>query len=319
LAFAAFKPDEFMDNLDPYLDKFSESGRRVLVGALNESRRREQNFISPAHILSALINEEPELFESAMRGLSIEPDEVRRATEKRLENSRRHAGQGIRIAPETTDIFRYSMERARSYGRRVIDAADLLHSMSRDKESLLGDSGGEQAYSFHNRAFDPNPSSQEIEPGFEDFHSRTEFSGSEFLRQFSLRELIARNKPASRSLLLEKVGGFSVGTGLRQVGWEKVDKSSSVKQKSVVCQIKPEFADSFDEAEFVSSIAGDIEENLNQNRFAVTRNSGGKASRLRIEYEKGKTRGEIDLSGQMKSGYYELQAVVTEKINRKLK
>jgi hypothetical protein len=317
LAFAAFKPDEFMDNLDPYLNKFSESGRRVLVGALNESRRREQNFISPAHILSALINEEPELFEAAMRGLSIEPDEVRRATEKRLENCRRHAGQGIRIAPETTDIFRHSMERARSFGRRIIDAADLLHALSRDKESLLG--GGEPDYSFHNRAFDPNPSAQEIEPGFEDFHSRTEFSGSEFFRQFSLRELVARNKPASRSLLLEKVGGFSVGTGLRQVGWEKVDKSSSVKQESVVCQIKPEFADSFDEAEFVSSIAGDIEENLNQNRFAVTGRTVGKASRLRVEYEKGKTRGEIDLSGQMKSGYYELQAVVTEKINRKLK
>ena len=309
-----------MDNLDPYLDKFSESGRRVLVEALNESRRRDQNFISPAHILHALINEETELFEALMQQLSIDPDEIRRAMEKSLENSRRHAGQGIRIAPETTDIFRFSMQRARSFGRRVIDAADILHAMCRDKESLFSDDGGgETDYLFHNRALSPNPSGREIKPSFEDSHSRTMFSGSEFFNQFSLRELVARNKLAPRSLLLEKVGGFSVGTGLKQVGWEKVDKSSSVKQESVVCQIKPEFADVFDEAEFISSIGGDIEEILSQNRFAVSRKSVGKFSRLRIEYEKGKTRGEIDISGQMKSGYYELQAVVSEKINRKLK
>jgi len=40
-----------MGNLDPYLDKFSESGRRILEGALDETRRREQYHISPEHIL----------------------------------------------------------------------------------------------------------------------------------------------------------------------------------------------------------------------------------------------------------------------------
>lgn len=40
-----------MENLDPYLDKFDESGKRVLESSLGETRRREQHFISPEHIL----------------------------------------------------------------------------------------------------------------------------------------------------------------------------------------------------------------------------------------------------------------------------
>jgi ATP-dependent Clp protease ATP-binding subunit ClpA len=51
-----------MTDLDAYKDKFSESGKRILDGALQESRRRDQNFISVEHILNALAEEETELF-----------------------------------------------------------------------------------------------------------------------------------------------------------------------------------------------------------------------------------------------------------------
>ncbi len=62
-----------MENLDPYLERFSESGRRVLEGALNETRRREQHYISPEHIVYALMTEETELFNATMHNLSIDP------------------------------------------------------------------------------------------------------------------------------------------------------------------------------------------------------------------------------------------------------
>jgi len=128
-----------MTDLDAYKDKFSDSGRRVLDGAMNESRKRDQNYISIEHILHALADEEAELFNSTMRDLSIDPRTVRLLLEKRLESTRAHTGKGFRIAPETTDLFKRSMERARSKGRRVIDGSDIFYVVSTDERSLLND------------------------------------------------------------------------------------------------------------------------------------------------------------------------------------
>ncbi len=128
-----------MDNLEPYLDKFSESGKRILESALNETRRRNQNCVSPEHILFALIENEPELFNSEMQSLSADPNTIRLEVEKLLEHSYQYEGRGFRIAPKTTDTFKYSMDRARSRGRRVIDAKDILYALVSDRYSLLND------------------------------------------------------------------------------------------------------------------------------------------------------------------------------------
>ncbi|MDQ3801789.1 MAG: ATP-dependent Clp protease ATP-binding subunit [Acidobacteriota bacterium] len=128
-----------MTDLEAYKDKFSDSGRRVLDGAMNESRRRDQNYISIEHILHALADEEAELFNSTMRDLSIDPRTVRLLLEKRLENTRAHTGKGFRIAPETTELFKRSMERAKMQGRRVIDGSDIFYVVSTDERSLLND------------------------------------------------------------------------------------------------------------------------------------------------------------------------------------
>ncbi|MFN2392429.1 MAG: AAA family ATPase [Pyrinomonadaceae bacterium] len=128
-----------MADLDAYKDKFSESGRRVLEVALDESRKRDQNYISTEHILHALANEEAELFNSTMRDLAVDPRSVKLLIEKRLDASRQHTGKGFRIAPETTNLFKSSMDRARSQGRRVIEASDIFYVLSNDERSLLND------------------------------------------------------------------------------------------------------------------------------------------------------------------------------------
>lgn len=128
-----------MTDLEAYKDKFSESGKRVLENALSESRRRDQNFVSIEHILFALAEEESELFNATMRDLSVDPRSVRLSVEKRLENSRQHIGKGFRIAPETTELFKRSMDRARSQGRRVIEASDIFYVQASDERSLLND------------------------------------------------------------------------------------------------------------------------------------------------------------------------------------
>ncbi|MDQ3321384.1 MAG: ATP-dependent Clp protease ATP-binding subunit [Acidobacteriota bacterium] len=128
-----------MADIEAYKDKFSDSGRRVLETALGESKKRDQNYVAIEHVLHAVANEEKELFNSTMRDLAVDPRSVRLLIEKRLDSSRQHTGKGFRIAPETTDLFKRSMDRARSQGRRVIEASDIFYVMSNDERSILND------------------------------------------------------------------------------------------------------------------------------------------------------------------------------------
>lgn len=125
-----------MVDLGAYKDKFGESGQRVLEKALGESRRRDQNYITVEHIIHALAREEADLFNSTIRSLALDPDSVTGAIDQRLDNARQHVGKGFRIAPDTTDLFKRAMERARSRGRKTIESTDIFDVLSKD-DSLL--------------------------------------------------------------------------------------------------------------------------------------------------------------------------------------
>ncbi|MBK6724155.1 MAG: hypothetical protein IPG58_13100 [Acidobacteria bacterium] len=112
-----------MADIDAYKDKFSESGQRILETALGESRKRDQNYVSIEHILHAIAFEEEDLFSSTMRDLSVDPRSVKLLIEKRMDNGRQHSGNGFRIAPETTELFKRAMDRARSQARGVNEQA----------------------------------------------------------------------------------------------------------------------------------------------------------------------------------------------------
>ena len=126
-----------MIDLGAYKDKFGDSGQRILEHALSESRRRDQNYISIEHILDALSKEEADLFNQTMRDLALDPRAVLIVIEKRLESSRQHVGKGFKIAPDTTDLFKRAMERARAQGRKVIEATDIFLALSQDERGLF--------------------------------------------------------------------------------------------------------------------------------------------------------------------------------------
>src|SRR5688500_139463 len=126
-----------MVDLGAYKDKFGESGQRILEHALSESRQRDQNYVSVEHILQALMHEEPDLFNSTMRELSLDPIVVKIALDKRLETGgQQHVGKGFRISPDTTDLFKRAMERARTQGRKTIEATDIFEALT-NYESLF--------------------------------------------------------------------------------------------------------------------------------------------------------------------------------------
>src|ERR1044072_6166292 len=127
-----------MADLEAYKDRFSESGQRVFQNAVTESRRRDQNYISVEHIISALSTEEPDLFNSTMRSLALDPLTVAGAIERRLDAARQHVGKGIRIAPDVTDLFKRATERAKQHGRKTIEATDIFDVLS-NLDSLFVD------------------------------------------------------------------------------------------------------------------------------------------------------------------------------------
>lgn len=120
-----------MADLEAYRDKFGESGQRVLQNAMNESKRRDQNYIAVEHIISGLAKEEPDLFNTTMRSLALDPLNVARAVENRMDSARQHVGKGFRIAPDTTELFKRAMERARSRGRKTIESTDIFDALSK--------------------------------------------------------------------------------------------------------------------------------------------------------------------------------------------
>lgn len=130
-----------MVDLGTYKDKFGDTGKRVFEHAVRESRTRDQNFIAPEHIVNALMSEESELFSETLRGLSLDSRAVRVALDKRLASPRlQHVGKGLRIATETIELFKRAMDRARSQGRKQIEATDLMMALAHpDEKSLLVD------------------------------------------------------------------------------------------------------------------------------------------------------------------------------------
>src|SRR5258708_28234878 len=128
-----------MADIDAYKDKFSESGQRILETALSESKKRDQNYVSIEHILHAIAFEEEDLFSSTMRDLSVDPRSVKLLIEKRMEDGRQHSGKGFRIAPETTELFKPAMDRARSQGRRVIDGNYIFYGVSNAEARTLNE------------------------------------------------------------------------------------------------------------------------------------------------------------------------------------
>jgi ATP-dependent Clp protease ATP-binding subunit ClpC len=125
-----------MIDLGPFQDKFSESGRRVMGRAIEESRHRDHNIIAAEHILAALIEVERSLFNEVMQSLNIDPQAVIRALNEQLSVARQFTGRGMRLDPSCRTVLKLALDRARSMGRNEIDSSDLFVALFQDREGV---------------------------------------------------------------------------------------------------------------------------------------------------------------------------------------
>jgi ATP-dependent Clp protease ATP-binding subunit ClpA len=121
-----------MNNLVVYQNRFAPSGLKVFERAIEESRRRKQNYVSLGHLLIALDAEDGGSFRylvgkmRADHALTADLVPADTAIEKLMEWSPKYEGEGVLIGPETKDFLRRAIKIAQSNQRQKIEAADLL-------------------------------------------------------------------------------------------------------------------------------------------------------------------------------------------------
>jgi len=126
-----------VSNLEIYNQRFTDSGRRVFVRALNGARGRGQNYIVVEHFIEALCAEEERLFRLLAELLKIDLDQVQTVMAKRLENFPQQASGSLRLAPATIALLKQAWEIARNDQRPKIEAFDLILALARDDRGFL--------------------------------------------------------------------------------------------------------------------------------------------------------------------------------------
>jgi ATP-dependent Clp protease ATP-binding subunit ClpA len=119
-----------------YNDKLAKSGRDVLAIAIEESRRRNQNYLAAEHLFLGSVKIEQEMFQQSMRKLGLEPNEIVKDVRDHLDLSRHYLGKGLKITFSMKSIFRLAWINSFQTGRDKIEAYDLLLAIFQEGNNI---------------------------------------------------------------------------------------------------------------------------------------------------------------------------------------
>lgn len=119
-----------------YNDKLSKSGREVLAMAIEESRKRDQNYLAAEHLFLALVKVEKKLFEEMTRDLRLSPDDIIKDISQHLDLSKQYVGKGLKITFSMKSIFRLAWINTFQCGRSKIESFDLLSAIFQEGNNI---------------------------------------------------------------------------------------------------------------------------------------------------------------------------------------
>jgi len=122
-----------MIDLGSMTDKFSEAGQKVVRRAIESSKSYDHNFLSLAHLFTALVEVESELFVETMQAVGVDSNSVTRLLEQELAKTPVHVGRKMAIPEPTRDLFNRALRRARAQGRQQIESYDLFALLFTDQ------------------------------------------------------------------------------------------------------------------------------------------------------------------------------------------
>ncbi|HEX8707865.1 MAG TPA: Clp protease N-terminal domain-containing protein [Pyrinomonadaceae bacterium] len=129
-----------MAQLETYRERFAESGWRIFERAIADARRRGQNCVTAAHLIQALLAEKPDFFGGLLKSAGVEAGrlvELAALVAERIAAGPQHEGAGVRLPAETTGALKLAQARARSSGRKRIEAIDIFFALLLDGEGTL--------------------------------------------------------------------------------------------------------------------------------------------------------------------------------------
>jgi ATP-dependent Clp protease ATP-binding subunit ClpA len=126
-----------MKNLEVFKERFAETGWHIFEQAVRESRQAGTNCVSVDHILSALASDESSLFNVVMNRLGVDSNAVLTLIHGRKDQGLRHDGEGVRLSPDVSNLFRLALARCRARGRKQIEAEDIFTVLAQDSSSQL--------------------------------------------------------------------------------------------------------------------------------------------------------------------------------------
>jgi ATP-dependent Clp protease ATP-binding subunit ClpC len=122
-----------MQEFSQFSDWFSESGQRVMKQAVEESRRREHNFITPEHIFIVIAEVERPFFNEVMESLNVDPQVVINELDSKLAVPKQYTGKRIKLTDSTRELLTAGLRQARKGGRLTIEAYDLFQALFDDR------------------------------------------------------------------------------------------------------------------------------------------------------------------------------------------
>ncbi|OGL44869.1 MAG: hypothetical protein A2W05_03240 [Candidatus Schekmanbacteria bacterium RBG_16_38_10] len=125
-----------MIELENFKGKLSETGQKALSIAIEESQKREQNYLGTEHLFLALAEVEKSLFFEVMTELRVDPTILIHALNQHLSISNVYSGEDMKVLPNTKNIFKQALDDVQSSGRKVIEATDLLMAIFQDVHAM---------------------------------------------------------------------------------------------------------------------------------------------------------------------------------------
>jgi ATP-dependent Clp protease ATP-binding subunit ClpA len=126
-----------MQGFEVYEKKFAPSGSRVFRRAMDEASRSGRNYVTVEHLISALGQEEPDIFAKMFAQTGAEEVVFQAALDERLADGTRHEGKGVRLAPNAILVLKLASTRALRRRRSKIEAADLFVELALDAHGAL--------------------------------------------------------------------------------------------------------------------------------------------------------------------------------------
>lgn len=124
-------------DIEEYKNRFTKKGKQVFEKALETSQHMGQCYLCVEHVIYSFFKIEPDLFKSILYELKINELLFETEIERSLHKVKYYTGKGFRIDEKTTNLFKSSLNLAKSNHFSAINSFDIFISLVESDLTLV--------------------------------------------------------------------------------------------------------------------------------------------------------------------------------------